>query len=565
MGKRKQRSRRQRRNQTRAQGRPRSVWTGLSLENLPDVLFHPQMPEGRIWKYFIPVLILAFVVRAALALYTDSILHVDEIFQYLEQGHRLAFGNGVVPWEHFYGVRPLMLPYLIAGTLLLCDVPGLGQPFWYIGAVKLLFCAISLLIPAGMYFFARRHFGETAGRISLLAGAFWYELAGFAHKPLPELVTTALLLLVLAIVIRPMRDKREIWLAVFLLVMVTALRIQYAPVAFILLGLVFFLTKKKTLFALAVTVFVVAVGVFDAVTWDGGFFHSYINYLRYHQAWQGLDVAHHPFYQHLVWLALASMGLVLLGLVLSLVDVRRYGFLLGLVLVTLLVHSVPDHKEYRYVFFVIPLILMIGADVLARVATRISTPRWLLGSVAVIFAMVSLGGVLEVFPYQSRIYVPFFGHPGWKVGFVRQRPFFQASHVEAYRYLAEAPGVAGVWQVDRDYVNMPSYYYLHRKVPLYNSQAGAEMVNVDQATLQASVSHLVVQQDIEPLSGYTLDRKFGNTRIYRRDENLLPVRQWRHYTPVWGSHNAAVMARANPDMPPFPTKWGIRFVDEDLP
>ena len=531
------------------------------------MLLHPQTPEGRIWKYFIPVLALAFVVRAALALYTDSILHVDEIFQYLEQGHRLAFGNGVVPWEHFYGVRPLMLPWLIAGTLLLCDVLGLGQPFWYIGGVKLLFCAISLLIPAGMYFFARRHFGETTGRISLLAGAFWYELAGFAHKPLAELVTTALLLAALAIMIRSTPDKprREIWLAVFLLVMVTALRIQYAPVTFVLLGLFFFRTKEKTQFALAVTVFVVAVGVFDAVTWNSGLFHSYINYLRYHQAWQGLDVGHHPLYQHLVWLALASMGLVLLSLTLSLMDVRRYGFLLGLVMVTLLVHSLPDHKEYRYIFLVIPLILMIGADVLARFATRIGNPRWLLGSVAVIFTMVSLGGVLENLPYQSRIYVPFFGHPGWTVGFIRQRSFYEASHFEAYRYLAEAPGVAGVWQVDRDYVGMPSYYYLHRKVPLYNHRAGAEMVNANLATLQATVSHLVAQQDIKPPSGYTLDRKFGNTRIYRRDEDLPPVRQWRHYTPVWGSGNATVMTRANPDMPPFPAKWGIRFVDEDLP
>ena len=531
------------------------------------MLLHSQTPEGRIWKYFIPVLVLAFVVRAVLALYTDSILHVDEIFQYLEQGHRLAFGNGVVPWEHFYGVRPLMLPWLIAGTLLLCDVLSLGQPFWYIGAVKLLFCAISLLIPAGMYFFARRHFGETTGRISLLAGAFWYELAGFAHKPLGELVATALLLAALAIMIRSTPDKpwREIWLAVFLLVMVTALRIQYIPVAFILLSLFFFRTKKKTQFALAVTAFVVAVGVFDAVTWNSGLFHSYINYLRYHQAWQGLDVGHHPLYQHLVWLALASMGLVLLSLALSLMDVRRYGFLLGLVMVTLLVHSMPDHKEYRYIFLVIPLILMIGADVLARFATRISNPRWLLGSVAVIFTMVSLGGVLEILPYQSRIYVPFFGHSGWTVGFIRQRSFYEASHFEAYRYLAEAPGVAGIWQVDRDYVGMPSYYYLHRKVPLYNHQAGAEIANANLATLQATVSHLVAQQDIKPPSGYTLDRKFGNTRIYRRDENLPPVRQWRHYTPVWGSGNATVMAKANPNMPPFPAKWGIRFVDEDLP
>ena len=58
----------------------------------------------------------------------------------------------------------------------------LPASWWYVGAVKLLFCALSLAIPAGMYFFSRRHFGEAAARAALLAGALWYELVGFAHK-----------------------------------------------------------------------------------------------------------------------------------------------------------------------------------------------------------------------------------------------------------------------------------------------------------------------------------------------------------------------------------------------
>ena len=540
----------------------------MALGTLPDALLHPQPPDGRVWRYFIPVLALAFGARAALAFSTDSILHVDEIFQYLEQGHRLAFGNGVVPWEHFYGIRPAMLPWLIAGTLKLFDVLGLGQPFWYVGGVKLLFCAISLLIPAGMYFFARRHFGETTGRISLLAGAFWYELVGFAHKPLAELVTTALLLAALAVVMRPAPDKPrgETWLAVFLLVMVVALRIQYAPVAFMLLGLFFLRTAKKIQFVIAAAVFAAGVGVFDAVTWDGGLFHSYVNYLRYHQAWQGLDTVSYPLYQYVVWLALASMGSGLLCLALALRDVRRYGFLLGLILVALLVHSVPDHKEYRYIFLVIPLVIMIGADVLAQFAIRTGDPRRLPGLAAVVFTVFSVGGILEVLPYQERIYQPFFGQGGWKVGFIRTRAAqLSPSQFDAYRYLAEAPDVAGVWQVDRNYVTMPAYYYLHRKVPLYDSEAGAQIIGNNLATLQASVSHLVVQRDISPPPGYTLDRKFGATRIYRRTVDQPAIRQWRHYTPVWGEGNAGVMVRANPDMRPFPARWGIRFVDEDPP
>ena len=161
---------------------------------MSDLLLHPAPPDERPWKFLLPVLALAFVARAAIALSGDFVLHPDEIMQYLEPAHRLVFGNGVTYWEYFYGARSWLVPGLVAGVLKLFDIVGLGQPAWYVGGVKLVFCAISLLIPAGMYFFARWHFGEPAARVALLMGAFWYELVGFAHKPMTEFVATALLM-----------------------------------------------------------------------------------------------------------------------------------------------------------------------------------------------------------------------------------------------------------------------------------------------------------------------------------------------------------------------------------
>ena len=71
--------------------------------------------------------VLAFAARAAVALSGDFILHPDEIMQYLEQGHRLVFGNGVIYWEFFYGQRSWLLPGLIGGVLQRCDAAGLGE------------------------------------------------------------------------------------------------------------------------------------------------------------------------------------------------------------------------------------------------------------------------------------------------------------------------------------------------------------------------------------------------------------------------------------------------------
>ncbi len=71
--------------------------------------------------------VLAFVAHVAIALSGDFILYPDEIMQYLEQGHRLVFGNGVIYWEFFYGQRSWPLPGLIGGVLQLCDAAGLGE------------------------------------------------------------------------------------------------------------------------------------------------------------------------------------------------------------------------------------------------------------------------------------------------------------------------------------------------------------------------------------------------------------------------------------------------------
>ncbi len=212
---------------------------------------------------------------------------------------------------------------VVAGVLKLFDVVGLGQPWWYVGAVKLLLCALSRAIPVGMYRFARRHFSEAAARAALLAGAFWYELVGFAHKPMTEFVATAPLLLAATI-----------------------------------------------------------------------------------------------------------------------------GLLLALISLVLLSHSLQTHKEYRFIFAVIPLWLLLGADLVTRFAGWVAARAGERGPLTP--GGGSSGGSVrgsfrgrraEHAPYQERVYQAW----SWETALVRfvrnQDPIFAV-----YRYLSRAPGVAaGRW------------------------------------------------------------------------------------------------------------------------
>ena len=459
----------------RREKRKQTLPWSVRLRSMSDLLLHPVSPEERPWKFLLPVLALAFVARAAIALSGDFVLHPDEIMQYLEPAHRLVFGNGVIYWEYFYGARSWLVPGLIAGVLKLFDIVGLGQPFWYVGGVKLVFCAISLLIPAGMYFFARWHFGETVARVALLMGAFWYELVGFAHKPMTEFVATALLMSLLALCVRPAPDKlRGVLMVAVLAVLVAAIRVQYAPLALLVLGLFFLLrTEKKMQLALAAATVFVAVGIFDAITWDGGLFHSYLAYTRLNLTLDDLISSASPAWEYLYWLLIASVGLVSLCLLAALRDFRRYALMLTLIALALLIHSTQSHKMYRFIFVVIPLWLLIGADFVVWFSSRASAgrSRMLLGPTSLVlatsFAGVSLAGILNALPYQDRVYQSHTGVTGI-VGFLRnQDPIFAA-----YRYLASAPRVSAVWQVDRPYFNLPGYYYLHRSIPFYDANTG---------------------------------------------------------------------------------------------
>ena len=550
----------------RREKRNQALPWSVRLRSMSDLLLHPVPPEERPWKFLLPVLALAFVARAAIALSGDFVLHPDEIMQYLEPAHRLAFGNGAIYWEYFYGARSWLVPGLVAGVLRLFDIVGLGQPFWYVGGVKIVFCAISLLIPAGMYFFARQHFGETSGRVALLVGAFWYELVGFAHKPMTEFVATALLVSLLARCVCDLhRTIRVVLMAAALAVLAAAIRLQYAPLSLLVLGLFFFRTINKTQLVLIAALFLVAIGIFDAITWDGSLFHSYLVNIRVNLVLGDLLAGESPFYQFLWWLVIASTGIVALCILAALCNLRRYGFLLSLIALTLLIHSIQSHKEYRFIFVVVPLYLLIGADIVARFASRLrereNKPRLSLGLTAA-FTAISLAGILNALPYQDRVYRVDPEEPS-TVGFIRnQTPIFAA-----YRYLASAPGVSAVWQIERNYANSPGYYYLHRKIPLYAGSTSLLLFSDSKKlyleTIISSVSHIVLVDPAISFPGYSVEKTFGTIRILRRDAAEPAIRQWVDYAPTFKTGAFGDIAhKLYPDMPTPPPNSGIRFADE---
>ena len=501
------------------------------------------------------ILLLAFTLRAAIALGGDFVLHPDEIMQYLEPAHRLVFGNGVVHWEYHYGARSWLVPGFVAGLLLAFDTVGLGEPSWYVDGVKLAFCAVSLLIPAGMYFFARVHFGELAARIALVVGAFWYELVGFAHKPMTEFVAVAPLLVLLALCVRPATPgTATAWSTGLAAVLVAAVRPQYAPLALLLLVVVFARGGARLHVVLATLVCALAVGVLDAVAWDAGLFHSYLVNVRFNLILGEFRAEESPPWQYLSWLLVASGGVGAICIAGALLRPGRYAFLLMLIAIVVALHSLQAHKEYRFVFVVAPLWLLIGADLVAR-AFRAGGARSVLAGIGLFGGTAACAaGILDALPGQDRLYRAWSRETGI-VSFLGARdPVFAA-----YRYLAEAPGVTGVLQPDRPYHALPGYYYLHRSIPFYDSMT-VGLLEEEGVPLGEAVSHVVTADPALALAGYGPDRAFGPLRILRRERNEARVRGWEEYAPtVIDGFTVRIMRRVDSHAPGPPPRGNVHF------
>ena len=128
-------------------------------------------------------------------------------------------------------------------------------------------------------------------------------------------------------------------------------------------------TDRRLLLVSAAAQLLLAVGVFDALTWGSGLFHSYLANVRFKLALGALRVGESLPPQFLWWLTLAGGGLSVAALALALAtSPRRYALLLVVAALVLIPHSLQSHREYRFIFAVVPLWLLMRADVAVRAA-----------------------------------------------------------------------------------------------------------------------------------------------------------------------------------------------------
>lgn len=431
--------------------------------------------RSQAWFLFC-VFLIALLLRVGVAIRVPNLVHPDEIFQTQEPAHRLAYGYGIVTWEWREGIRSWAFPALLAVVMRATEWMGSGSA-GYIWATTVLLSLISLTAVWFGFAWARRASGIEAALIAAGGCAIWYELVIFAPRALTEVLAAHLLLpgLYLGAYAGGRWEKRKLFLAGLLCGLAMSLRIQLFP-AVAVAGVYFcrFHWRARIAPVLAGILIPPAVfGAVDAITWSypfqSFFRYFWVNTIEGRSALYGTE----PWYWYLLIL-LAHLGPILL---LALFGVRRSPFLGWIASVILAAHSLIPHKEVRYIYPLMPILITLAALGIVEIANELNhflksqIRPWILVPVALILFAFFSAFLAPQFTYWTR-------NPG-SMTIVDQ--------------LSRDPAVCGLGVDGISWFNTGGYTHLHRNIPIILLSASAmaeETASVNAVIAVGTPAHL---------------------------------------------------------------------------
>lgn len=497
------------------------------------------------------VSILALALRVIPVFFWPSVAQADEIFQSVEQGHRLVFGYGLVPWEFEYAVRSWLLPYAAAGIMRAASLFGDG-PLYYLPAIGIACAALSAGSAACAFLWGNRFYGFRGGLIAAMVPMTWVDGLYFGARPLSEAIAGHLLVIATYLVAPGYQvgSRRRLALAGFLLASTSLIRIQLIPAVALAFLWGELPALRRRIFPLAAGALAAAglYGWFEAVTW-GYPFQSLWNYFDINYIRDGAaNYGTRPWWIYLEMLAGNWGGTIAIVLPLAILGGRKMPLLLAMAVAIFVAHSAIGHKEYRFIYPAILLLTIVVGFGLAEFAGWIAkeaagqtrhgfSARTTYAAVALCWLLLACVNVLA---------------PNYVGRWTRTHDSLLAS-LYVSQNMASACGIGfyGLLAYDSG-----GYTYLHRRVPLYASLYRDEVAAVLDKRLGYNV--MVSDMDAVPRSsptpealGYRKIACYGSVCIGLRAGGCeaLPVMKPGIPPPVV------------PSLPPYPQSNGVT----DLP
>ena len=416
------------------------------------------------WAAGAVVFAVAFAARLLPVFVFPGINRPDEVFQTVEQAHRLVFGTGLVPWEFVYGTRSWVLPGMLAGLMMLasqfCDGPSCYMPI--IGSVLAALSATSALCA---FLWGRRFFGTGGGVIAGIFTAVWIDAVYFGPRALGDSVAAHVLVIGLY-ASTPSRREAATWrraaVAGALLSLTASLRVQLSP-AIALTGLwgIFTTFRHQRLAFLGSGLSVALLyGAVDGFTWSYPFEALWRNVIA--NLYYGVQAVYgvSPWYwyfsvvlEYWTGLAGAMSALCLIGAL----RLPQPFVAAGLIALT---SSLFGHKEFRFIYPAVLLAVIVSGIGLAQFVSWISKALrdrgWAQRSATIVPSATALAVVLLTQLGLAD------GSEPYRRLWTRGRDMIFASH-----YIARLGAVCGIGVVDHVWFVTGGYTAFHHAVPLY--------------------------------------------------------------------------------------------------
>ena len=331
------------------------------------------------------VLLLAAAIRAPLAFW-PNVIHADEIFQWLDPAWRLVGHEGIVSWEWRYGIRSWFLPSLLVGPVGLGDWIAPGSTGAFV-APRLAAALASLSIVASAWFFGAR-ISLIHAIVAAFVAAIWFEFVAFAPHTLSEPLATAVILPAALLLTRPSLSPRSLAIGGALLALAFVLRFQYAPaIAVLALGACWRRWRDLVPLTAGGVIALAISSLADAVQGAVPFAWLVANVqqnLLYGRAAE-LGMSSATAYLANFW-TMWSAALVLIVFAIK-QGWRRVPLLLAMAVTDIAFHSLIGHKEYRFIFLSVAILVIIAALGSADWITRWADARRTAASRALLAGM----------------------------------------------------------------------------------------------------------------------------------------------------------------------------------
>ncbi len=327
----------------------------------------------------------ALALRAAVALAFPNIIARDEVFQYLEQAHRLVFGQGYVPWEYQIGLRNWLIPLLLAAPMEAAHWVW-ANPLAGLILIRVLLCAASLSIVWSATRWGGDFYGGRGAWTAGIFAAVFPDLWLFAPHPLEEVFAADCFVPALYLISRAggAGQGRAIADAAFLLGLTVVFREQLVPAVAVAGAALCGRDARRWLVALAAgAVPLAAAGLLDWYAWGEPFRSFWLNiFINAHlRVSEMLGTSPPGFYVAILlldWLWALPLMVVLVWR-----GARKLPVPGLVVLVILVSHALVAHKEYRFIFPAIAIAVPLAGVGLAGVLAGRGR-RWNLLAAAVI-------------------------------------------------------------------------------------------------------------------------------------------------------------------------------------